>query len=485
MKELNKILEGIAFKLIQGKLETNINAIQTDSRKIQKGDCFVAIKGLTTDGHSYINNVLEQQCNAIICEQKPKDISENVTIILVEDTSKILGHLASNYFDNPQSKLEICGITGTNGKTTCVNLLYDLFTQQGYNCGLISTIEIKINGRVKESSHTTPDALILHGIFKEMVDDGCTTVFMEVSSHAIHQHRIGAVNFNVAAFTNISHDHLNYHGSFKEYIRVKKLFFDELSSDALAITNADDKNGAVMLQNSKALKKNYALMRIADYKGKILDQTIEGLHLAINNVEAHFKICGQYNAYNILLVIAVAEGMGLNFQEALQTLTMLSTASGRLEKVAVVDNDKIAFVDYAHTPDALKNVLETLVKLRRNGQRIITVVGCGGDRDKTKRPKMAKVASRLSELAIFTSDNPRTEDPQSILNDMAEGLQAELLSKTITIVDRKQAIKTAVMMANNNDIILVAGKGHEKYQDINGVKTPFDDKEVIKQLLAN
>jgi len=482
LKNIGKILEGLKFELVRGSMDVNIHNIQTDSRKVEKNDCFVAIKGFTTDGHDYISKAIEQGCSVVIVS-KPMIVDDTVVVIAVEDTSEVLGNLVSNFYDHPSKKLNVCGITGTNGKTTCTFLLYDLFSKLGVKCGLISTIEIRIGEHIIPTSLTTPDALTLQRLMHQMVEEECQVVFMEVSSHAIHQNRIAGIDFKVGAFTNITHDHLDYHKDFKEYIQVKKKFFDNLNAESIAITNIDDRNGKIMIQNTKAHVKTYALKKIADYKGKLIDQSLEGLHLIVNDLEAYYKLCGEYNAYNILTVLAITKALGVKVTDSIPILTNLNSAEGRLEKVTSVNNKKTAFVDYAHTSDALKNVISTLQKMRKPGQKIITVIGCGGDRDRTKRPKMANTTALLSDIAIFTSDNPRTENPGQILKDMEVGVKESLKDKVLYVVDRKQAIKTAIMMASELDIILVAGKGHEKYMDVNGVKIPFDDKEIIKDIM--
>ena len=480
MKTLKEILEGVNFTLIIGSEDATINQIQIDSRKVQKGDCFIALKGTASDGHLFIDKAIQAGASSIICSDVPDTRNEELNLIQVNNTRDNLGFIAANFFEKPSTQLKVWGVTGTNGKTTSSVLLFKLFRRLGLNVGLISTIDIRINEEIIPTQLTTPDALTLQGIFAKMVDANCDYVFMEVSSHALDQGRVNAIEFDVAAFTNISHDHLDYHKDMKEYIRVKKMFFDRLNKNAIAIINVDDKNGKVMIENSQAQVKTYSLRTMADYKGKIISQSFQGLHMKINEIEAYFKIVGAYNAYNLLTVVASAEALGLEIEEFMPELSAIDSADGRLERVGV--NKRSAFVDYAHTPDALINVLKTLNAMKRKGEKIITVVGAGGDRDKTKRPKMAKAAAQLSDQVILTSDNPRTEDPEQIISDMEAGLNSELSTKVLKITNRKEAIKTACMLAREQDVILVAGKGHEKYQDINGVKTPFDDKEIIKEI---
>ncbi len=483
MKTLNKILEGVKFDLVRGVLSASVNQIQIDSRNVQKGDCFIAIKGTASDGHNFIEKAIEAGARTIIYSDDYQNANEQLNLIQVQNTRKILGRVAANFFGNPSRKLKVWGVTGTNGKTTTSVLLFKLFRQLGYKVGLISTIDVRINDDRIPSKLTTPDALSLQGYFDQMLRNDCTHVFMEVSSHALDQGRVDEIDFDVAAFTNISHDHLDYHKDMKDYIRVKKTFFDRLKKEAQAIINLDDRNGKIMIQNCAAIHRTYALKTMADYKGKIMAESFEGLHLLVNDIEAHFRLVGTFNAYNLLNVIASCQALGLEMDEFLPALTALSSAEGRLEQVQV--GNRKAFVDYAHTPDALENVLKTLNKVKAKGERIVTVVGAGGDRDKSKRPKMAAIAAQWSDLVILTSDNPRTEDPAAILKDMEAGLIGNLSTKVSTIIDRKQAIKTACMLALENDVVLVAGKGHENYQDINGVKIPFDDKEILKEILKS
>ncbi len=480
MKTLKEILEGVNFKLINGSDDATINQLQIDSRKVQKGDCFIAIKGTASDGHLFIEKAIQAGATSIICSDVTDQKYEKLNLIQVKNTRDKLADIAANFYEKPSTQLKVWGVTGTNGKTTSSVLLFKLFRRLGLNVGLISTIDIRINEEIIPTQLTTPDAITLQSIFAKMVDAQCDYVFMEVSSHALDQGRVNAIHFDVAAFTNISHDHLDYHKDMKEYIRVKKMFFDRLDKNAIAIINVDDKNGKVMIENSQANIKRYSLRTMVDYKGKIMSQSFLGLHMKINEIEAYFKIVGAYNAYNLLNVVASAEALGLEVEEFMPELSAIDSADGRLERVGTATRS--AFVDYAHTPDALINVLETLGQMKKKGEKIITVVGAGGDRDKSKRPKMAKAAARLSDHVILTSDNPRTEDPEQIIRDMEAGLDSELSTKVLKITNRKEAIKTACMLARPQDVILVAGKGHEKYQDINGVKMPFDDKEILKEI---
>jgi UDP-N-acetylmuramoyl-L-alanyl-D-glutamate--2,6-diaminopimelate ligase len=479
---LQDILYKVSIRSVQGSTALQVKDIQTDSRKVDRGSCFIAIKGTASDGHQFIPAAIEKGAVAVICEQLPAEFKDAVTYIQVEDTSSAAGYVAHNFYGQPSAKLKVTGITGTNGKTTTATLLYKLFTGLGYKCGLISTVQYHIGERVIPSTHTTPDQISLNEMMKQMLDEGCTHVFMECSSHAIHQHRITGLHFTGAVFSNITHDHLDYHKTFDEYIRVKKSFFDSLSSDAFAITNLDDKRGTVMVQNTPARKYYYSLRTMADFKGKILDNSLNGLQMVINDQEVNFRLIGEFNAYNILAVYAAAISLGGDKQEVLRVLSNLSGAEGRFDYMVSAKENIVGIVDYAHTPDALLNVLATIKNLRKGNEQVITVVGCGGDRDRTKRPVMAAVACEHSNKAIFTSDNPRSEDPVAILKEMEEGITASARRKHISIPDRKEAIKTAVSMAGREDIVLVAGKGHEKYQEIKGVKHPFDDKQVLKEI---
>ena len=478
---LQDILYKVSIKEIIGNTSIVVNAIQIDSRKITEGDVFIAIAGEKIDGHQFINRSINVGAIAIVCESLPQNLNEAVTYIVVNNSHEAAAIMAHHFFNEPSSKIKLVGVTGTNGKTTIATLLFKLFIQLGYSCGLISTVQNQINDTILPSTHTTPDAISLNQLLKQMVDAGCKYVFMEVSSHAIHQHRISGLSFAGALFSNITHDHLDYHKTFEEYIRVKKKFFDDLSASAFAISNADDKRGAIMLQNTNAKKYYYSLKNVATFKGKILDNALTGLQMLVNDKEVHFRLIGEFNAYNLLAVYGAAICLGENSENILTSLSLLTGAEGRFDYI-ISKNLIIGIVDYAHTPDALENVLITIKKLRKGFEQIITVVGCGGDRDSTKRPIMAQTACNLSDKAIFTSDNPRTENLIQILNDMEQGLNSAAKRKFISIPDRKEAIKAAVMMANNEDIVLIAGKGHEKYQDINGVKYPFDDKAILIQM---
>jgi UDP-N-acetylmuramoyl-L-alanyl-D-glutamate--2,6-diaminopimelate ligase len=461
-----------------GSTALTIKDVQIDSRKVSNGSVFVAIKGVQADGHSFINKAIEQGATAIVCEAIPSNIKNNITYLQVTNTHEAVACMAHHYFDEPSAKIKLVGITGTNGKTTIATVLFKLFSELGYTCGLISTVHNQIGNKIVAATHTTPDAIALNELLKEMANEGCTHVFMECSSHAIHQHRIDALQFAGGIFSNITHDHLDYHKTFAEYLRVKKSFFTSLPSSAFAIANKDDKNGEVMLQNSFAKKYFYSLKTVADFKGKILDNGLTGLQMLVNDKEVHFRLIGEFNAYNLLAIYGAAVCLGEKSDEVLRVLSMLSGAEGRFDYI-ISKNNIIGIVDYAHTPDALENVLSTIKKLRKGYEQVITVVGCGGDRDKTKRPEMAQIACDLSDKAIFTSDNPRTEKAEDILNDMETGLSSSAKRKHACIADRKEAIQTAVSWAKPEDIILVAGKGHEKYQEINGVKYPFDDKQIL------
>jgi UDP-N-acetylmuramoyl-L-alanyl-D-glutamate--2,6-diaminopimelate ligase len=480
MKLLKDILYGVTIQSVQGSTEEKIHAIVFDSRKAESGTVFVAIAGTSADGHDYITKVLEKGCRVLIAE-RIVDVPEGVTLVVTDDTKKALALMANNYYDEPSTKLNLVGVTGTNGKTTTTTLLFDLFTRLGYTCGLLSTVENRIGDTVIPSTHTTPDPVGLNALLSDMVDQGCTHCFMEVSSHAIHQHRITGLHFAGGVFTNITHDHLDYHKTFQEYIRVKKTFFDNLPSSAFALTNLDDKNGTVMLQNSKATKKTFALKSPADFKVKVLENQFSGLVLTIDGTELWSRLIGNFNAYNLAAVYAVSELLGEDKLEVLTALSSLESVEGRFQYVQS-QSGITAIVDYAHTPDALENVLKTIANIRTKNETVYTVIGCGGDRDKTKRPKMAGIACELSDKVIITADNPRSEDPNAIIDDMMTGVQAHNYKKTLSIVDREQAIKTAVSMAEKGDIILIAGKGHEKYQEIKGVKHDFDDMQVVKEL---
>ncbi|MFN8252167.1 MAG: UDP-N-acetylmuramoyl-L-alanyl-D-glutamate--2,6-diaminopimelate ligase [Ferruginibacter sp.] len=479
---LQDILYKVAIRSVHGNTGTVISDLQIDSRKVTAGSCFIAVKGAAADGHVFIDKAIASGAIAIICETLPANLSEGVTYVEVGNSAEAAGLMSHHFFGAPSAKLKLVGVTGTNGKTTIATLLFKLFWALGYKCGLISTVQNQIANEIIPATHTTPDAISLNALLKQMVDSGCEYVFMEVSSHAIHQHRIAGLQFAGALFSNITHDHLDYHKTFDEYIRVKKSWFDGLSSAAFAISNADDKRGAVMLQNTTAKKHFYSLKTMADFKGKILENGLSGLHLVVNDTDVHFRLIGEFNAYNLLAVYGAAICLGEEKNNVLQVLSSLDGAEGRFDYSVSGKEKLIGIVDYAHTPDALLNVLATIKKLKQGHEQVITVVGCGGDRDKTKRPVMAEVACEYSDKVILTSDNPRSEDPLEILKDMEAGVSVVAKKKVLRIPDRKEAIKTAVALANREDILLIAGKGHEKYQDIKGVKHDFDDKKVLKEM---
>ncbi len=481
MKLLSDILYKTRLDEIVGSTNLAISSVTFDSRQVKKDSLFIATVGVTVDGHKYIDKAIEMGAIAIVCEDLPYQINENITYIKVLNSSESLGYIACNFYDNPSEKLKLIGVTGTNGKTTTVTLLFNLFRGLGYNVGLLSTVENKINNVVIPSTHTTPDALELNQLLNNMVEQGCQYAFMEVSSHAIVQHRITGLQFTGAAFSNITHDHLDYHKTFDEYIKAKKLFFDNLPTEAFALTNKDDRNGMVMLQNTNAKKYSYGLKSIADFKCKVIENHLNGLLLNIDNQEVWIKLIGSFNAYNALVVYAVSQLLKQDKVQVLTTLSNLNSVEGRFQYVKS-KTGIIAIVDYAHTPDALKNVLETIKDIRNGNEQVITVIGCGGDRDSAKRPIMAKIACELSTKTILTSDNPRSENPEEILNQMQKGLSPVEAKNALRISDRKEAIKTAVAFAKEGDILLIAGKGHEKYQEINGVKHHFDDFEIIKEL---
>jgi UDP-N-acetylmuramoyl-L-alanyl-D-glutamate--2,6-diaminopimelate ligase len=478
MRYLSDILTGLPFTGLQGAADVEISAVVFDSRKVVPGALFVAVKGTQVDGHDYIEKAIKDGAVAVICEDLPGHTATEVDFLMVADSAVALGIVAANFYDNPSRKLKLVGVTGTNGKTTIATLLYQLFRDLGYKCGLLSTVENQINGKVIPSTHTTPDQVELNRLLDEMVDLGCDYCFMEVSSHAVAQHRIEGLAFAGGIFSNLTHDHLDYHKTFDAYLKAKKAFFDGLSKNAFALTNSDDKNGSVMLQNTKAYKKTYALKSMADYKGRILENQFGGLLLLIDNEEVWFKMVGSFNAYNLLAVYAAAMLLDQDRAKVLTSLSKLSGAEGRFDYM-ISPNKIIGIVDYAHTPDAVQNVLSTVHNIRKGNEKVITVIGCGGDRDKTKRPIMAKVACEWSDRVILTSDNPRSEDPAQIIKDMEAGVTPTAQRNTVSIIDRREAIKTACMLAQPGDIIVLAGKGHEKYQDINGVKNHFDDKEEL------
>ncbi|MBZ5858231.1 UDP-N-acetylmuramoyl-L-alanyl-D-glutamate--2,6-diaminopimelate ligase [Flavihumibacter profundi] len=481
---LQDILYQVKIRSVNGNLQTGVKDLQIDSRKVSNGSCFIAIKGVQSDGYEFIEKAISAGANVVICEKLPAKLNGDVTYIEVENSSEAAGWMANHYYGRPSQKLKLIGVTGTNGKTTVATLLYKLFTALGYDCGLVSTVQNIIVTKPIAATHTTPDAISINALLQQMVNAGCRFAFMEVSSHAVHQQRIAGLEFAGGIFTNITHDHLDYHKTFDEYIRVKKSFFDNLPPAAFAISNMDDKRGAVMLQNTNAQKYYYSLRTVAEFKGKILENGLTGLVMTVNEKEVHFRLIGEFNAYNLLAVYGAAVCLGEKSDEVLRCLSILSGAEGRFDYLISPVEKIIAIVDYAHTPDALVNVLKTIRELRRGDEKIITVVGCGGDRDKSKRPVMAQAACDYSDKAIFTSDNPRSEDPHQILREMETGLNTAARRKHLSIEDRHEAIKTAFSLAGPGDIILVAGKGHEKYQEIKGVKHHFDDKEEMVKVIA-
>jgi UDP-N-acetylmuramoyl-L-alanyl-D-glutamate--2,6-diaminopimelate ligase len=482
MNTLSDILYKVKLLNVIGPTHIGIAGLSLHSGSVKKGFLFAAISGTQVDGHKFINHAIEMGATTILCADLPETRIENVTYVLVENTSASLGIVASNFYSNPSGKLSLIGITGTNGKTTVATLLFNLFEFMGYSCGLISTVENKIHDRIIPSTHTTPDVISINRLLAGMVEQGCAYCFMESSSHSIDQHRIAGLEFKGAVFTNITHDHLDYHGTFDHYLKTKKRLFDMLPAGAFALVNLDDRRGVVMLQNTKASKHTYAIKKPADFKAKVIDNTFDGLVLQLDHEELHSQLTGIFNAYNLLAVYAVSQLLGAEKVEALRALSAVKPASGRFDHFTSKDGT-ICIIDYAHTPDALQNILDTIKAIRTGNETLITVVGCGGDRDKGKRPLMAKISAKGSDKVVLTSDNPRSENPESIMEDMKKGIPVELSRKVLSIIDRKEAIKTAVMLANPGDIILVAGKGHEKYQDIKGVKFPFDDKAVLLDAL--
>lgn len=480
------LLQNILYKVrnvgLHGSTSVEVNKLCIDSRHIEKGDVFIAIKGVTSDGHQFIEQAVDRGAAAIVCEIMPNYFYPNVSYVKVADSAESCGIIAANLYGDPSTKLKLIGVTGTNGKTTIATLLFKLFRGMGYACGLLSTVQNQIDNQVIKATHTTPDTIHINALLRKMADAGCEYVFMEVSSHAIHQKRISGLKFAGGLFSNITHDHLDYHKTFDEYIRVKKSFFDQLPRDAFALTNVDDKRGMVMLQNTEARKLSYGLKHAADYKGKILENSLSGLMMLIDKEEVHFSMPGIFNAYNLLAVYGAAVELGEDKRRTLEILSGLTGAEGRFELMLSPKVHVIAVVDYAHTPDALLNVLATINNLRKGNEKLITVVGCGGDRDRTKRPEMAQVAVQYSNKVILTSDNPRSEDPDAIIKEMEDGIAMGKRYKVLAITDRKEAIKTACSFAEAEDIILVAGKGHEKYQEIKGEKKPFDDKAVLSEI---
>jgi UDP-N-acetylmuramoyl-L-alanyl-D-glutamate--2,6-diaminopimelate ligase len=479
---LKEILWKVAIEAVNGSTDVTIEKMEFDSRKISENDVFIAIRGTISDGHDFIETAISKGAIAIICDTFPEIIISGITYIRVKDTNKAMAFMAANYFENPSQKLKLVGITGTNGKTTVASLLYQLFQKAGYKVGLLSTVKILVDTKEYKATHTTPDSITINQYLKEMVDEGVEYCFMEVSSHGIHQKRTEGLQFAGGVFTNLSHDHLDYHPTFSEYRDVKKSFFDNLPKTAFALSNSDDKNGSVMLQNTAARKLTYALKTYSDYKAQILENQLSGLLLKINDNEVWVRLIGTFNAYNLLAIYGTAVELGLESLEVLRLLSELESVSGRFQYI-VSKGNITAIVDYAHTPDALENVLKTINDIRTKNEQLITVVGCGGDRDKTKRPIMANIASTLSDKLIITSDNPRTENPETIIAEMEQGVAPQNFKKTVSISDRKQAIKAACQLAQANDIILIAGKGHETYQEINGVRQNFDDMKIVKEML--
>jgi UDP-N-acetylmuramoyl-L-alanyl-D-glutamate--2,6-diaminopimelate ligase len=482
LKSVKDILNKVVVNAIQGSTETKVNAIVFDSRNVQKNCLFAAQKGLLFDGHQFIDKAIELGAVAILCEKLPENLAENITYIQVKDSNSALALIASNFYDNPSSKLKLIGITGTNGKTTVATLLYKLFQNAGYKTGLLSTVKILVDTKQYEATHTTPNSVAINSYLNEMVALGVDYCFMEVSSHGIHQKRTEGLQFAGGVFTNLTHDHLDYHKTFAEYRDVKKMFFDRLPKTAFALVNIDDKNGPVMFQNTEAKKQSYALKTMADFKAKIIENQFSGLVLNINNNEVYTKLIGRFNAYNLLAVYGASVLLGLDSEEALRHLSELENVTGRFQYF-ISKGGVTAIVDYAHTPDALKNVLETINEIRTGNEQVITVVGCGGNRDKAKRPVMGRIASQLSTQVVVTSDNPRNEDPQTIIEEIEAGIEPQNLRKSLSILDRAQAIKAASKLAKKGDIILIAGKGHETYQEINGKRSHFDDYEQITNQL--
>ena len=476
---LRDILKGVTYIERRGSADVEVAALTYDSRTVAEGCCFFAVAGTVVDGHNFIASAIEKGARVVVCQHIPAGVeSDNCTFVVVEDTNTAMGVIASNFYGNPSRELKVVGVTGTNGKTTIATLLCDLVQSMGYKAGLISTVIYRVGAREITSTHTTPDAIRLNAMMREMVDEGCEFCFMECSSHAIVQQRIHGIHFVGALFTNITHEHLDYHKTFAEYIRAKKTFFDNLPKSAFALVNIDDRNGEVMLQNTKASRHTLSLQKMADFRAKIIEMLVEGMELRIDDKEVWVQFLGRFNAYNLLTVYGAARLLGFDKDEVLAHLSALHPVSGRFETVVAKDGTT-AVVDFAHTPDALENIINTIDELRTAGQRLIVVCGCGGDRDKTKRPVMGGMAAKMGDIAIFTSDNPRTENPEQILREMEEGV--EVGNRYVKITDRHEAIKTAVMLAEPRDIILLAGKGHEDYQIIGTEKLPFNDKKVVKE----
>ena len=483
MRLLKDILFRARIQEVIGSTNVAVEHVAMDSRLVKPFSLFVAVSGTVVDGHEFITKAIESGATAIVCERLPENKNANVTYIKVSNSAEALGHIASNYYDNPSEKIEVVAVTGTNGKTTTATLLFSLIRKMGFKAGLLSTVENKINENIIPSTHTTPDAISLNKLLNDMVIEGCAYCFMEASSHALHQHRLTGVQLRGALFTNITHDHLDYHKTFNDYIKAKKILFDTLPSGAFAIVNHDDRHSEVMLQNCKARKKTMALQSMADYRAKVLENGFTGLHLTIDNQDLYTQLIGGFNAYNILAVYAAAMELGLDKMEVLTTLSTLQAPDGRFQYIKTTSGIT-AIVDYAHTPDALKNVLKTIKEIRTGTEQVITLVGCGGDRDKTKRPEMSRIAGEFSDRIILTSDNPRSENPETIIQEMKAGLDPVSMKKTLAVTERAEAIKLACTLANAGDILLIAGKGHEKYQEIAGVKHPFDDFKIVSETLT-
>lgn len=480
MKLLKDILYKAGLIEVHGSTQLAITSIAFDSRKVERNTLFIAVNGTQSNGHDFIDQAIEKGAIAIACETLPNALNEKITYVVLKDSAFALGIIASNFFGNPSTQMALCGVTGTNGKTTVATLLFRLFTQLGFRCGLISTVQNQIGDQIIPSSHTTPDAIALNELLSKMLTEGCSHVFMEVSSHALAQHRVAGLQFRIAMFTNITHDHLDYHKTFENYFEAKKLFFDSLTAESISITNVDDELGEKIAEHTKSALRTYSIHAPADYSGKVLEKQLNGMLMRINQHEVWTQLIGDFNASNVLLVYACATELLGNDERILTALSLLKSVDGRFQFIQSAEN-VLAIVDYAHTPDALANVLKTIKELNAEGN-IITVVGCGGNRDAAKRPEMAKIAAEMSHKVILTSDNPRFEDPQAILSDMEKGLDVITKRKALTIADRKEAIKTACSLAREFDVILIAGKGHEKYQEVNGVKHPFDDFKIIQEL---
>ena len=483
MRLLKDILFRTRIQEVIGSTNVAVEHVAMDSRLVKPFSLFVAVSGTVVDGHEFITKAIESGATAIVCERLPENKNANITYIKVSNSAEALGYIASNYYDNPSEKIEVVAVTGTNGKTTTATLLFSLIRKMGFKAGLLSTVENKINENIIPSTHTTPDAISLNKLLNDMVIEGCAYCFMEASSHALHQHRLTGVQLRGALFTNITHDHLDYHKTFNDYIKAKKILFDTLPSGAFAIVNHDDRHSEVMLQNCKARKKTMALQSMADYRAKVLENGFTGLHLTIDNQDLYTQLIGGFNAYNILAVYAAAMELGLDKMEVLTTLSTLQAPDGRFQYIKTTSGIT-AIVDYAHTPDALKNVLKTIKEIRTGTEQVITLVGCGGDRDKTKRPEMSRIAGEFSDRIILTSDNPRSENPETIIQEMKAGLDPVSMKKTLAVTERAEAIKLACTLANAGDILLIAGKGHEKYQEIAGVKHPFDDFKIVSETLT-